>query len=553
MKTSRVWLVLAPLVMAIYGFVVLGPTGRDDSYITYWVAKMIAERGAVLNYNGDRFEQSSSLLHAFLIAVVHRVSGIALPTVGSLLSLVFGAATVALSMLLARTVSEKLTTVVGILLSVSTPLVYWSFSGMESTLDGLLSVSIVLLTRSALRARRAGPWMAAAACLFLLYVTARPEAWLVSTGFLGSVLLALSLPGARALTSDSAQTRKRLLVLAGIAGAIAIAVGLCRLKYSGYFFPLPVYAKSPRLASPAIGLAYLLLSGLILPNLVLYVLASMAGWSITKACLGKASIPIQLEHVLVTAYAFVRIGFIGAAGGDWMEAGRFLVPCMPFLVILSAVTVMERRPRALWSSTLVGVALSFVGASTIFLIPGSPPRGGLPIWRRTEAASRAKPGHPWSEIYHGPRHDDLEFVERFVELLRAELAQSPDGVVRVMSPQAGFVMYYVKSELGDRVRFVDVHGLTTPDLLGCAKTGKLQTTMIGLLPVEVWGYRKAAPSLVFDIMGRCNVTPPDVLFNLDWGRNQKVIEERCRRAGYSLALYTPKPEYACVRTRAIAE
>src|SRR5262249_12126019 len=149
------------------------------------------------------------------------------------------------------------------------------------------------------------------------------------------------------------------------------------------------------------------------------------------------------------------------------------------------------------------------------------------------ATSARNPGRPWAEIYHPSRYDDIQFLERFLPLLRAELEQSTDGVVRIMSGQAGFVMYYVKSEFGDRVRFVDTHGLTTPDLFGCAKSGKLRSTMSGLLPVEIWDFRKAAPTLLWDTMDRCDAVQPDVLFDIDWGRNQDLVKERCHRAGYS--------------------
>ncbi|AUX28516.1 MULTISPECIES: hypothetical protein [Sorangium] len=47
----------------LLGFVLLSAPGHDDSHITYWAAHTLEEHGQILNYNGERVEQSSSLAH----------------------------------------------------------------------------------------------------------------------------------------------------------------------------------------------------------------------------------------------------------------------------------------------------------------------------------------------------------------------------------------------------------------------------------------------------------------------------------------------------------
>jgi len=56
------------LVVPALGFLLFGSTGRDDSYITYWVADQFRRTGRIANYNGKAIEQSSSLLHVLVLA-----------------------------------------------------------------------------------------------------------------------------------------------------------------------------------------------------------------------------------------------------------------------------------------------------------------------------------------------------------------------------------------------------------------------------------------------------------------------------------------------------
>ncbi len=50
------------VIMAIaVGLVIYTSTGRDDAHITLWPAYTLAERGEILNYSGERLEQSSTL------------------------------------------------------------------------------------------------------------------------------------------------------------------------------------------------------------------------------------------------------------------------------------------------------------------------------------------------------------------------------------------------------------------------------------------------------------------------------------------------------------
>ena len=57
------------IALILIGFLFYGPSGHDDSHITYAAAYQLLEHGQILNNNGERVEQSSSLLHVLLLAL----------------------------------------------------------------------------------------------------------------------------------------------------------------------------------------------------------------------------------------------------------------------------------------------------------------------------------------------------------------------------------------------------------------------------------------------------------------------------------------------------
>src|SRR4029077_16251883 len=78
-----------PLAASLFGvwlfnllFYVHG--GQDDTYITYWAARTVAEHGQILNYNGARVEQSSSLALVVILGVLSKALPLSLPTLGYL-------------------------------------------------------------------------------------------------------------------------------------------------------------------------------------------------------------------------------------------------------------------------------------------------------------------------------------------------------------------------------------------------------------------------------------------------------------------------------------
>ena len=59
--TDLIIVLLIASGMTLVGLLLFSSTGHDDAHITEWAAYSLARFGEILNYNGQRFEQSSSL------------------------------------------------------------------------------------------------------------------------------------------------------------------------------------------------------------------------------------------------------------------------------------------------------------------------------------------------------------------------------------------------------------------------------------------------------------------------------------------------------------
>jgi hypothetical protein len=154
-------LVLFALSASLWGFA----TGIDDAHISFYAAHALATTGEMLNYNGERVEQSSSLLHVLLTTLFARISNTNVVTVGYVIPMLAGWLCLPLLWVIAR--REQLTTAT--LLCTALPLVYWAHAGLETALFAcLLLLYVYYLSLHAAR------WLALVLCGFALQL-ARPE------------------------------------------------------------------------------------------------------------------------------------------------------------------------------------------------------------------------------------------------------------------------------------------------------------------------------------------------------------------------------------------
>jgi hypothetical protein len=474
------------------GLVLFSSTGRDDSYLTFWPAYTLAEFGEIVNYNGSRLEQSSSLLQTFVLGGVSWVTGFDIPTTGYFVGACAGVLAVLLVWAIARTLVPTWAWVAALLAATSTPLVYWALSAMETTLAcALLLVTLLTAGRyvtSVADTRR--PWLVAVVTACAVFTLSRPEAGpvLVCT-FAGLVVVAFALRRWSALAELDVRHSLQLLAIAVLLFA---TVTMARLLYFGDAFPQPVYAKAK--GHLKAGVAYVL-QGVVETNPVGFVLAVLAVIGIWRI----ARKPTALGVLVVTA-TLAESGFVVLAGGDWMEGGRFLVPITVLAAILSAVGLAGFTRRIL----VAGVASLLVALQIVGMIHFARNNStGSPIWASPSTVSPSESSFSWAEHRNRVHVRDTGAIAPLEQIID-DLQRHVDGRIRIASGQGGMVAYYVFRKEFGRITFIDLADIATdtfmaqcPELLDPGKVGSR-------VHYAEW----------FAENGRCEVPEPDVIVDV---------------------------------------
>lgn len=289
-------------------------TGIDDAHISFFAAHTLASAGEILNYNGERVEQSSSLLHVLLTALLSRITQANTVTCGYLIPLLSG--WLCLPVLWRYTKQEQLGPAV--LLCATPALVYWTYAGLETALFALL-----LLWHIHCLASQKTRWFTLIASGAALQMT-RPELPL----FVPVLTLVFSLL-CRATGSLSYVAISRCL----LSIAIALCIFAWRKLYFGDLFPQPVVAKTAGITLTT------LKAGVIYVGQVFTHPAS----AVMAACSTAATLhPLwrgirSQESTFVTASALTCIGYVLLVvliGGDWMPNQRFFAPLVPLQALL---------------------------------------------------------------------------------------------------------------------------------------------------------------------------------------------------------------------------
>lgn len=497
-RSGRWGIWIGPALVVALGALLFVSTGRDDAHITYWPAHTLATRGALLNYSGDRVEQSSSLLLVVILGALARVTSIPIPTLGVLVSVACGAAVPVVLLQCHGRDARRSGLMAGALLSTSTYLVYWSFSGMETALAALCGAWLVArlareIEPDAPPRPAAATWLAVA-----VFTIARPESGLVA------ILLFVIAGGAGLARRKRGATPSKPALLAAGAAVAFLLVGGWRLAYFGSFFPQPVIAKSAGLsAGAALAGTLYIVRHLASPAALPFAVAATAGLGIVLWDL-RRGVPVPSLTVAAAALVLADAAFVVASGGDWMEGGRFLVPAWPAAAIL-ATTALE-RVAAGRRGVAAGLFALQVAGMAYFAFTSST---GAPLWKVSEtvhgAATRYSPFERVNRIHRRdlPAIAALETVVDRVGALRA-------GRVSLMSGQMGIVPYHLVLDRPDRVEVVDRRGLVDRALTSCPVTAGAPRSAEGLV-LGYGAYFRAAG----EIAARCGWKPPDVVYDLD--------------------------------------
>ena len=462
----------AALLLPILGITLFSATGRDDSHITFWAADALADTGSLINYNGERIEQSSSLLLTLLLAASRLISVGTTPEVALVLGIAAGAGSVVLAWRLAEDIQPGAGWIAGVLTATAAYLVYWSLSGMETSLAALTAVWFAVSGGRYLdeRAPAAPAVFAAGAWVFV-----RPEGIaVVLAALLASTILA---PG----------TRRQAGVLAATSVVAAAAVTGWRLLFFGVPFPQPVMAKIGGLGlGPGLRYVWDWTTPAVIALAVFAVLGLVAHRRRGSATLAAGIVAAQ-------------VAFTIAAGGDWMEGGRMLVPLFPALSAVAAVGLRPARMTPLLAGLLVLANLGALGwvARSVST--------GRPLW----ASSPVGEEWSWPERRNRIHQRDALFLPELQETLAA-LDAGLDRTVLYASKQAGMLPYHALAEKGN-VRFVDRWALTTRRDPACDQHAEPATAYGRELTYTAWAGATDAcgrlPDVVVELGSAASLPP----------------------------------------------
>jgi hypothetical protein len=463
LSSAALLLLLATLYL-LPVFVLFGIGGRDDSYITYWSAHALSHYGEIVNYNGDRIEQSSSLLHVIALALLHKITHVQLPTLGVGFSLTCGL----LAALLAARLAQQIHIARYFLAAFATVLIpyftYWSSSGMETSFVALIIVWLMLSLHRYLRDDTPITHILTAASAIAAYLLVRPESFFVFTAFCMALPLAILLAYPRS-QSIARNNLRKILLLFVIAGIIFALLCGWRYCYFGQIFPQPVYAKTDLANTSArmiLGLKYLWYS----VNISTALLCLLAVLAICRATI-RRSLPV----LLVVCFVFAYLAFVVCSGGDWMEARRLIVPMMPLIAIL-AISTLDTKQTVLAFAVIFFCAALFDGwmlreKESVGLTPQQSSQL-LQLSGLSDRAMEAKQAFNFSDLdtlnYSHLR--DLLTLPAFDQLL-AQLTHQHTQPVIIASRQMGMIPYYLSVKYYKQIRFIDLRGLVTNDVTHC--------------------------------------------------------------------------------------
>ncbi|HEX2899943.1 MAG TPA: hypothetical protein VHS96_09515, partial [Bacteroidia bacterium] len=499
-------------VMLLAGFLLFGPTGRDDVYKTLWPAFTFADSGRILNYNGDALEQSSSLLHVLVLGGLHRLTGLGLPDLNFIFIIVCGLASLGMTLRLSRRMGIHAPVHLGLVLGMQAAFVYWAMGGLDSVLAALVWLLLLDAVSGFLDGGRPH-WMVFSV---LLTVLVRPEGAFVAMAGLGAAWSLGSVglnPGPDATRAGAegqqrtGKVGKRLLMVLGAVLAAAVLVGCWRIWHSGQWWPQPVAAKSGGFGVEKTldGLRYLWRETLVHPELaVLWGALAWSGWSLLRRRLGSRT------ELLALGFAGGSLGFVVLSGGDWMENGRFLVPVMPLLVLVSFRRIGETGIG--WQRWLkVGwICLSVWGLVHTARWHST----GYPPWLHSERMQRFGLDSDTPEMAFVERYNRVHLRDIApLAALRAatqEVHAVKRAPVTILSQQAGMMAFHLAKSHFGRFRFIDLVGLCTPDFTDCPVT-KARGNFRGGLNMDLMYFFDDLPR----IEAECGIAAPDIVFGLD--------------------------------------
>lgn len=533
-RRDRAWSIACGALFLVLMLAFSAFVGNDDAYITFWAAHILAKHGTLVNLNGVRIEQSSSLAMVVVLALFERLlPWISLPMLGWCVSIGAGLACIAASVRLARLIEPGVARYAAPIVATTTSFFYWSGTGMETSLAALayLLVALAVVRFVASWNARNGLLVAGA---MVLAAAARPEAPIVLACALFGLNVACALrwlrPGERA-------PARALLARTGVAlaiGAAAISVPLLfRLAWFHQLFPRPVWVKAGGPMRWRDGLNYLATS-VEQSNPALFGAALV---SIGVAAWHSVFRRWDTAWIIAATLTAAGLCFVVASGGDWMAMGRFAVPVIPLMAVLSVALAATGATTPARAAAVLASAL--VAGNLLECYPLARGRAGAQSLRAALTQyhlfrEKVDP-HAYSLLGLGAGHIRDAFVLQKLLPIVDGAVHKRHGPLYLMSGQAGMVPFYVFSRYFGRVRFIDLWSITTRNLDHCLPRSTNRHTRIGIPVPIAWFFAHAD-----EIRRRCGVPKPAVIFNTGVPSGTLAA---LRRWGYTIA-YTQRGDMA---------
>ena len=502
-----------------------GSSGRDDIYITYAAAQALSDLNKFVNYNGEAIEQSTSLLHVIILAILHKISNIDIPVIGLYFSILMGGFTILAAWRLAIFLEMPFAWFVAVFCALFPYLVYWSFGGLETPLVAFIVILLVYSISKLLVEKVSVLKVILLILGIFAYILSRPEAiFILLTSVIGIASYLFIQNKYNNFTYDKNYYLK-LVTIGSISLILFIIVSLWRYMIFNQIFPQPVYAKvGLDLLTNLKGFLGYFLDDFWIPSLV--ILVALSVFTIYKTLVNPSDEKESIKLITLTSFIVATLAFIITTGGDWMEGGRFLVPILPTLVILG-IYILPKFTKSIAYIILLFLALATIFDTVNFVRYKST---GIPLWLTKTIYTPVLRDFNikndkffWFERNNQIHLRDIPFIIVLDEVVRHLLIANYTPI-RIFTNQMGMIPFYITQNRFGMIKWVDRAGLVTNDFLKCDLTNQFSKSKMGTL-VEIPYFL----SNFNEINSRCNIQRPDIIYGLGLGNFYKE-----RTVGYKI-------------------
>ena len=453
-------------IFCFIGILFLLGCSVDDRYITLWAAKMLAEKGEILNYNFQRFEQSSSLFHTLLLALIYKITETNIVTIGWFFSFFTGLLSIYQTGELVDFIQSKnpnkiqIKVHTQILLSLIPSFLYWSYAGLETLLYTFLWLTLIL---SYLKNKN----FLMLFFLLLLLIATRPEAIFVI------VCLFFGIIGIKFLFLKEDYKKDICIILLAIL-AFAVITWV-RWTYFGTYFPAPVSAKIGFNSN----FTYKFYEGIMYVFKFLrleFISFCMAITLILNYLfvLFKKPNQLTLANTLIFLFVVTIFANVVLSGGDWMEYLRFFVVIIPFLCCFFISYIYNKQLKIIYFIYLFSLLnlLYFIKNTTSLTLFDF----NEIVKQQPEFAEK----YSFNELLSKEHLSDMKIIDT----LNQTLLHDSRKTISLMTGQGGMVPFYVIPTIQKeqkKIKFIDIAGLVTDDFSKCNfLKDKLNPNQVGI-------------------------------------------------------------------------